>query len=244
MNKEEIIKELTRQETTGIDRMELLKTYPEPVSRYLRHHLPEGIPQQNYSMIRMKGIIKLVNWSFFNSVLYTNPFRGLFWGATVKMGILPVKGFDYYLDGQGEMNWKLFNLIPVNKADGPDVSRSAEGRAKIEATFAPHTLIHPMVKWEVISENEITASWKLKQENHPLHFVINDDGSLKSAFIQRWGNPGDSKTWEYITFGVNIQKETKHKGVIIPAKGNAGWWFDTKKYDDGEFFRFEVCGAG
>ena len=138
------------------------------------------------------------------------------------------------------MNWKLFNLIPVNKADGPDVSLSAEGRAKIEAMFAPHTLIHPNVKWDVISENEITASWKLNQEDHPLHFKINDDGSLKSAFIQRWGNPGDSKTWEHITFGVNIKKEAKHKGVIIPVKGNAGWWFGTKKYDDGEFFRFEV----
>jgi len=240
MTKEEIIKNLTNQESDGIDRMELLKTYPEPVSRYLRYHLPDGIPAVTHSITPMKGIIKLVNWSQFKSVLYANPFKGFLWEATVKMGILPVKGFDYFLENQGAMQWTLFNFIPVNKAEGPDVTRSAEGRAMLEALFTPHLLIHPKVKWEVISENEITLSWDLYQENKPLHLIIGEDGSLKKAFAERWGNPGDTKIWDYITFGVNVESEVKRKGIVIPAKGNAGWWFGQKEYDDGEFFRFEV----
>ena len=240
MTKEEIIKKLTQQEPTDIDRMELLKSYPEPVSRYLRHHLPDGIPGNTFSVVPMKGIIKLVNWAQFKSVLYANPFKGFLWTATVKMGILPVKGFDYFLGNKGAMQWSLFNFIPVNKASGPDVSRSAEGRAMLEAIFSPHLLIHPDVKWEPVSENEIIVSWKIYKESNPLHLIIGDDGSLKQVYMQRWGNPGNSKKWEYLTFGVNIEKEMKRKGVVIPAKGNAGWWFGTEKYDDGEFFRFEV----
>jgi hypothetical protein len=27
---------------------------------------------------------------------------------------------------------------------------------------------------------------------------------------------------------------------VKKAKGNAGWWFGSEQYDDGEFFRFEV----
>jgi hypothetical protein len=240
MTKEEIIKKLTQQEPADIDRTELLKSYPEPVSRYLRHHLPEGIPGSTFSVTPMKGIIKLVNWAQFKSVLYANPFKGFLWTATVKMGILPVKGFDYFLENTGAMQWSLFNFIPVNKAEGTDVSRSAEGRAKLEAVFSPHLLINPDVKWEVISENEISVSWKIYNETNPLHLIIGDDGSLKQVHMQRWGNPGDSKEWDYHTFGVNVEKEIKHKGVIIPGKGDAGWWFGTDKYDDGEFFRFEV----
>ncbi len=240
MTKKDIIKELTKQEPTDIDRMELLKSYPEPVSRFLRFHLPDGIPDTPFSITPMKGIIKLVNWAQFRSVLYANPIKGFLWEATVKMGILPVKGFDYFLENQGAMQWSLFNFIPVNKAEGPDVTRSAEGRAMLEGLFTPHLLIHPKVKWDVISENEITATWKIYQEEKAVHIIIGEDGSLKQAFVQRWGNPGDSKTWEYLTFGINIEKEIKRKGIIIPAKGNAGWWFGQKEYDDGEFFRFEV----
>jgi len=240
MTKEEIIKHLTQQEPENIDRQELLKTYPEPVSRYLRYHLPDGIPRSTFSVTPMKGIIKLVNWAQFKSVLYTNPFKGFLWTATVKMGILPVKGFDYFLENQGAMQWSLFNFIPVNKADGPDVTRSAEGRAMLEALFTPLLLIHPDVFWEVISENEITVNWKLHQENNPVHLIIDDKGSLQKAFAQRWGNPGDSKIWAYHNFGVNVETEAKRKGIVIPTKGNAGWWFGQKEYDDGEFFRFET----
>jgi hypothetical protein len=240
MNKEEIIKSLTRQNPEDIDRMELLKTYPEPVSRYLRYHLPEGIPESTFSVTPMKGIIKQVNWAQFKSVLYANPFKGFLWDATVKLGILPIKGYDYFLDNQGAMQWTLFSFIPVNKAEGLDITRSAEGRAMLEALFTPHLLIHPKVKWEVISENEITLSWELYQENKPVHLILGDDGSLKKAFTERWGNPGDSKTWAYHSFGVNVELEVKRKGIVIPAKGNAGWWFGQKEYDDGEFFRFEV----
>jgi len=240
MTKEEIIKTLTQQEPSDIDRMELLKAYPEPVSRYLRYHLPDGIPGSTFSVTPMKGIIKLVNWAQFKSVLYANPFKGFLWTATVRMGILPVKGFDYFLETTGAMKWSLFNFIPVNKADGPDVTRSAEGRAMLEALYTPHLLIHQDVKWEVISSNEITVNWDLYQEDKAVHLIIGDDGSLKQAFAQRWGNPGDVKTWAYHTFGINVESEIKRKGIVIPSKGNAGWWINTKEYDDGEFFRFEV----
>ena len=240
MDLNQIVSEIKLQDVHNFDKQELLKTYPEPVSRYLRYHLPHGIPDHNYTEVRLKGIIKLVNWSNFKSTLYANPYKGFLWKAKVNMGVLPVKGFDYFMNDTGAMNWTLFNLFPVMKADGEDVSRSAEGRAKMESVFAPHLLIHPKVKWKVVAENEITASWKIYREDQPIHFKLGDDGSLKEVFMKRWGNPGDTKAFNYHTFGCNIQNEGLHKGVIIPKKGDAGWWFGEKDYDDGEFFRFEV----
>ncbi len=240
MNIDEIIAKITEPEVQDFDRMELLKTYPEPVSRYLRFHLPAGIPETTYGEVKLRGIIKLVNWSNFKSTLYAHPFKGFAWKAKVHMGILPIKGYDYFLEQSGAMSWRIFNLFPVMKADGDDVSRSAEGRARMEATLFPHLLIHPKIKWDVISENEITVTWKIHQEDQPVHLRIGNDGSLKNIFIRRWGNPGDTKEFGYHTFGSEIEEEVKYKGVVIPKKGNAGWWFGEKAYDDGEFFRFRV----
>ena len=101
-------------------------------------------------------------------------------------------------------------------------------------------MIHPQVRWAVISDNEITATWGLDGEERPVHLVIDDRGALKKVFLERWGNPGETGQWEYIRFGVNVLGEARYKDMVIPVKGNAGWWFGEEKYDDGEFFRFEV----
>lgn len=235
-----IIEMISAQSGDGIDKPALLRSYPDPVARYFRYHLPDGAPGHTFAKVPLKGIIKLVNWAHFKSTLYAHPFKGFAWQATVKMGILPVKGFDYFYGGRGAMQWKAFNLINVMKASGDDVTRSAEGRAKMEALFAPHLLIHPGIKWEALSDNEITATWKIHSEDQPLHLILEKNGALKEAFIKRWGNPGGIKAFDYHTFGVNIDQEKKYKGTVIPAKGNAGWWFGTDQYTDGEFFRFEV----
>lgn len=239
-NPNEIITQITAMPADGVDKAALLRQYPEPVARFFRYHLPEGFPEHTFSKVPMKGIIKLVNWANFRSTLYSQPFKGFLWQANVKMGILPIAGYDYFLADQGAMKWTTFGVIPVMKADGPDVSRSAEGRARMEALFSPHLLIHPKISWEVISENEISATWKIHQEEQPVHLIIGNDGALKEAYIQRWGNPGGVKKFGYHTFGVKVDAEMKYKGTVIPAKGNAGWWFGTDQYKDGEFFRFEV----
>lgn len=70
--------------------------------------------------------------------------------------------------------------------------------------------------------------------------MTDENGALKKAFVQRWGNPGDGKKWRYINFGINVIKEAGYHGTVIPVKGNAGWWFGSKEYDDGEMFRFDV----
>jgi hypothetical protein len=240
INRDEILADLTLDNSSGFDRLALLKGYPEPVARFFRHHLPKGIPGGNLISTRLRGIIKMINWSNFKSTLYTHPFKGFYWEATVKMGVLPIKGYDYFNENIGAMRWKLFRYIPVMRSDGADVSRSAEGRARLESIFAPHLLIDPRVKWEVVDEHHITAQWKIQTEDQPIHLIIDDKGALKEVWMKRWGNPGDVKTFGYHTFGGHIDKEILYQGRLIPHKGSVGWWYNEKEWDDGEFFRFEA----
>lgn len=241
LNAEEIVKNIVTTSSDKIDKEALLDKYQEPVSRFFHYHLPDGIPDQQFFKIPMTGIIKLVSWTHFKSILYAHPFIGFLWQATLKMGILPIKGYDYLFKDQGATRWTFFKVIPFMSESGDKVTRSAEGRAKIESLFTPHLLIHPDIIWEAVSDEEITATWKIFQETEPIHLIIGKNGDLKSAYLRRWGNPGGVKKYEYHTFGINVLKEKKYKGVIIPTKGNSGWWFGTKQYDDGECFRFEVA---
>jgi hypothetical protein len=68
------------------------------------------------------------------------PGSGFEWTARAG-GVL--SGFDRYADGRVEMRWKLFGLLPVMRAAGPDVTRSAAGRAAAETIWLPTTLLPP-----------------------------------------------------------------------------------------------------
>ena len=57
----------------------------------------------------------------------------MIWRATVRMHGLPIRGSDSYLDGQGAMRWRLFGIVPMVNAAGPDITRSAAGRVNIES---------------------------------------------------------------------------------------------------------------
>lgn len=76
------------------------------------------------------------------------PHQGFHWSARVA-GV--IGGFDQCLDGRGQLRWKLLGLVPVMRADGPDVARSAVGRAAGEAMWLPTTLLPRFgVEWEAL----------------------------------------------------------------------------------------------
>jgi hypothetical protein len=54
--------------------------------------------------------------------------HGFVWSA--RAGV--VVGSDRSADGNGAMNWRVLSLVRVMHADGPDVSRSAAGRAAVD----------------------------------------------------------------------------------------------------------------
>jgi len=67
-------------------------------------------------------------------------------------------GSDHYTDGQGAMSWKLLGLIPVVRAAGGDVLRSAAGRASGEAVWVPTALLPRFgVTWTATDDLHVTA---------------------------------------------------------------------------------------
>jgi len=106
----------------------MLADLPEPARRWLRHAIAPGAPLWQSVVLTMSGEIRLGSWRSFTAHQVLAPPHGFVWAATTRIFGLPVRGFDRYSSGSGQMNWRLGGLTPVMTATGPDVTRSAARR--------------------------------------------------------------------------------------------------------------------
>jgi RimJ/RimL family protein N-acetyltransferase len=114
---------------------------PEAARRYLDHATPPATALASAVHLRMHGDIKLGIWLPFEAEQDLGRDGRMLWRATVRGCGLPLfRGFDRLDAGQGEMQWKLFGIVPIVAARGPDVSRSAAGRVLAESIWLPSML--------------------------------------------------------------------------------------------------------
>src|SRR5438067_11707619 len=98
-----------------------LDAIPPSARRYRAHAIAEGAPLASSVRLRMHGDIKLKGWYPFTAeeVIHWN--RGMIWSASVRIRGVTIRGSDRFLNGRGEMLWKLFGIIPIVKASGADI---------------------------------------------------------------------------------------------------------------------------
>lgn len=209
---------------------------PEAVRRWLVHAVPDGTPLARSVQLRMHGEIRLGRWSPFTAVQRLSVSDGFVWAATARVLGLPVRGFDRWTRGTGEMRWRLGGLLPVVSARGEDVSRSAAGRHAGELLVAlPTAALAPEVTWRssggdrvvgVVSGTEVTLA-------------VGPDGALTELRMQRWGPIGRGAYGE-LPFGATLHGEIESGGVRVPRRVTAGWHHGTDRWAEGQFIRWTV----
>jgi len=186
----------------------------------------------------MHGEIKLGRWLPFRAEQVISRDGRFVWAATVSMYGLPIRGSDSLLNGEGTMQWKLFDLIPVMTASGTDITRSAIGRIQGElAALLPAVLLEDTVSWSVGEGRHPQVGVEVLGQTADIALELDDKGGLKSVEMLRWGNP-DGGEHGYAKFGVILEDERLFDGFTIPSRIRAGWFFGTERFDsEGEFFR-------
>ena len=110
-----------------------LEQLPDPARRYLRHALTLGAPQPRAVRLRMHGEIRLgARWDRFEGEQVIRAGRGFVWRASIRMRGMRVSGSDRWIDGAGLLSWKLFGLVRLARADGPDGRRREPERSIVE----------------------------------------------------------------------------------------------------------------
>ena len=234
----DIRRQLTRQPAPAAFSEADLDGLPQAIRRHLQAAIAPGTPLATSARLRMRGQLKLGRWLPFRAEQVLAPHHGFHWAARVA-GV--IGGFDQYLDGQGELQWKLLGLVPVMQAQGPDVARSAVGRAAGEAMWIPTALLPRFgVGWAAADDRHVTATLCLDGVEVDLHYGLEDDGRIRSVVIDRWGDPDRTGSWGWYPFGGEVTGYRTFGGVTVPSAGRIGWFYGTDRWSQGEFFRFQL----
>jgi uncharacterized protein DUF6544 len=229
---------LVRGPGAGRFRPAELEGLPEPVRRYLAAVIAPGTPPARSAHLRMCGTIRIGRWLPFRARELLAPLDGFLWRARAAGVII---GSDRYIDGSGSADWRLAGLVPVMRTAGPDVSRSAAGRAGAEGIWVPTALLPRYgVRWTAESWDRITARYCTGTVPLQLHLRLDDAGRVASFVFDRWGDPGHTGVWAWHPFGGEVTEHRTFDSVTIPSAGQIGWFFGTERWPDGEFFRFRI----
>lgn len=213
----------------------------EPVRRYFHAAIAPGTRLARAARLRMRGSIKFANrWVPFRADELLAPLHGYYWPATVAGGLL--RGSDAYHDGAASMAWRLLGLIPVIRARGPDVARSATGRAVAEGIWLPTALLPRYgVDWRASDDVHLTADIPIGGERITLYVTIGDDGLVRSDHLDRWNDPDGTGSFGWYPFGIEVgASSTFLCGITMPAVGAGGWFHATDRWHEGEFFRYTI----
>lgn len=217
---------------------ELVAGLPKPVQRYFLHAIAPGTPLASSVTLTMSGSIKLQKeWLSFTASELLSPFRGFIWKPVVSMKKKPLRGADYYYNGQAGMRF-FMSFLPVVSASGPQIARSALGRMVGEAVWLPAALLPQRgIAWEALDKEHIQATVRVNDETHTLVLTIDDDGRLREMVFDRWSN----KEQALIPFGLLAGEERTLGGYTIPARARVGWWYGSERFaTEGEFFRCTI----
>ncbi|HEY0134289.1 MAG TPA: DUF6544 family protein [Nannocystis sp.] len=216
---------------------------PDAAQRYLTHAIAPGTPRASAVRLQMHGEIKLGKWRPFVAEEVLRWDRGFVWRARTRIAGLPVGGSDRWVDGRGAMQWKMLGLIPVMVGAGPDISRSALGRAQLEVVWLPSALLAPEVAWQPGDDGRLDATRTFHGEPGRVSLTTDAQGRLRTVAGLRWGDP-DRVGHRLVPFGGHVEEERSFDGYTIPSRLRLGWFFGTDRFEpEGEFFRATISRA-
>jgi len=155
---------------------------PSPAIRWLTHAIPAGTSLSTVVQLTMEGEIRLNKpWLPFTADQVLHAGQGLVWRPVVGGKVLRFVGADMLGPAGARMEFWFHGLVPVVRASGPDVDRSAAGRLAAETVawlpqaLTPQTNTH----WTAIDENRATAHVRTPNETIPVEVTISPEGQLR-----------------------------------------------------------------
>jgi len=200
---------------------------PEPARRYLAAVVAPGARPARSVRLTMAGRFLLGNsWRPLTATERLAA-DGLAWRAEVKAGRLPISVYDTLgPDGAQVRAWAL-GLVPVARADGPEVTRSGAGRLAAEMIWLPSALLPGGgATWEGVDAD--TARFRLTLAGTPVAVDLRVDaaGLPVAISMRRWGDPDGDGVYGEAPFGAELSGHRTFDGQTIPTQVRVGWGAD------------------
>ena len=209
---------------------------PPVAQRYFVHAIGPGTPLALSVQLRISGDIKVERgekstWMPLKAIQILAPQQGFVWRANIRKGVIYFTEVDYYWKGTGRTVLRFLGLVPFLVAGGRDGTRSALGRLVMESVILPAGLLprHGVV-WQEIDDEHIKATCIIDDEKCEMMLTVDILGRLREVVMERWGEIGDKREYDYVPFGIAVHEERAFGGYTIPSRMSAGWWYGTDRY--------------
>ena len=221
-----------------------LADVPETARRWLARVLPAGTPLTSGVTVEMTGEIRLGRWMRFGADQILRAGVGFVWRPVVGGRMLRFTGADLLGPDDARMEFRFHGLVPVVRASGPDVARSAAGRLAAETVAWVPQALTPQAgaRWRGLDDQRAVVTLDAAGETVDVEVAVGGDGRLRSLGLQRWNDSADPPGSE--PFGGTVTDEfVTSAGVRIAGAGSVGWDWGTPRWDDGEFFHYRITKA-
>jgi hypothetical protein len=210
---------------------------------FFEHAIQNQTVIAHKARIRMHGEFFFNDWYPFTAEEVLTADGQMVWSATFFMAGVPVVGGERFVAGQGGSAWKLLQWLPLHQLTDSNASRSIANRMHADlAAWLPTALLQTKMA-------DFSPSFERKQpvaitsgNNQATYLTVTtrQNQTVKSITFPRWGNP-DQTLWREVDFGIMVEEEKLFQGHRVPARIRAGWFWDTKQYEEsGEILRAEI----
>ncbi len=222
-----------------------LDELPDPARRMLSRAIPAGAPLATAIELTMSGEIRLgPRWFPFTADQILRAGVGFVWRPIVGGHFIRFVGADVLGPDGAQVDFRFHGRVPVVRASGPDVDRSARGRLAAETVaWLPQALTPQLgARWAAIDDRRAVVTIDAAGQPTDVEVTVDAEGQLLSLTLQRWR---DSTTPRAdAPFGGAVEGLlSTDDGVAIVSRGTVGWDWGTAEQADGEFFRYTIDSA-
>jgi len=203
-----------------------IQNLPQPVQRFLEYSGVIGTPRITQATIEQTGFFKIAPdkpWVPFTATQVCNiPEASFEWKVRMKMApLMIVKGKDALKGGCGSMKIKLFGLIPLVNAKGPEIDQGAMTRYLGETIWFPQAFLDDHIRWEAIDSVSAKAIFTIAEKSVEGIFHFDVLGPVTSFTCDRYASEG--KELVLTPWQCPVDEYKVFNGIQIAAKARAIW---------------------
>ncbi len=218
--------EASRPDDPSVFTSATLNQLPPPVSRYLRHVLPEG----QRRIVRADAVQAaefFVNGAW-KPLRATQRFSvappGFVWDARIEMApLLSVYVRDAYVDGEGSMRATMLGLYTLTDQKGrSELDAGALQRYLGEALWIPTAFLPGSgITWAPAGDRAAIATITDGETAVSLEFRFNDRDEVVEVVGERFAE--DRGEYTLRTWQVTCREYQRQSGILIPSFCEVAW---------------------
>ncbi|MBT8234830.1 MAG: hypothetical protein KJO04_01450 [Bacteroidia bacterium] len=222
------------EQSSHILSRERFKHLPEPMQRYMTQSGVVGKEIARTIHLKQEGLFNLTGkkWIPIKAEQTFNTERNEFiWKA--RTGVMFV--VDQFINNRGSLTVRLFDLIKVEEASGPEVDQGEALRYLTECIWFPSGFASDRIIWESIDDHSARGSIQYCDKTASAVFHLNDKGEIIEITARRYAKEDNGMVLQ--DWVIHDLKYKVFAGIRIPFKASVGWNKDGLIQD---YYRFEI----